>query len=49
MPGPVIPPTRRATVRVPAERRDYDVAVYAPHLFALAINAARPRFASPSR
>jgi hypothetical protein len=32
--------------RVPAEQRDYVVQLFAPHLFALHINAAQPRFAS---
>ena len=35
-------------LRVPAEERDYEVALYEPHLFALLINSARPRFATSS-
>jgi hypothetical protein len=46
MPRPVIAPTRRALFRVPAEGRDYEVLLHAPHTFALQINAAQPRFAT---
>lgn len=41
-----LPPTWRGTVRVPAEGRDSDVSLFAPHLFALEVNAALPRFAT---
>jgi hypothetical protein len=46
MPRQLITPTGHFIVPVPAEQRNYEVVLYAPHLFALQISAAQLRFAT---
>ncbi|MBX9625621.1 MAG: hypothetical protein K2X82_17580 [Gemmataceae bacterium] len=46
MSEPPIPPARRGVLRSPVDQRDYDVVLFAPHSFALEINARQPRFAT---
>lgn len=40
------PPLRRERVKHPAEQRIYDLCIYQPHVFTLAINQAYPQFAN---